>query len=92
MRDNPAVVQTAGTEIPLTMRYVKSPNFTAQKILDIQQQASLRRRSSDFGKRSVDRLISREGENYTQEELAAMRKEKRGSKPHIQRDLNQDEV
>ena|GEM_PF-583275 len=66
-------ILTAGSESPLVMRFVKSPQLTARKILDIQKNSQQRRRTSDFGKREGDQLHSRKGENLSQEELKKMR-------------------
>jgi len=66
-------IQTAGRDV-LVMRFVKSPQLTARKILDVQQESQRRRRGSDFGKRESDQGRSRKGESYTQEELKQMRK------------------
>jgi len=84
-------IQSSSIELPLTMKYVKSPNLTSRKILDIQRYASLQRRSSDFGARSSDRLNSRKGENFTPEELLLMRSGKKPQVGFLQRDKNKEE-
>lgn len=66
-------IQTAGTELPLVMRNVKSPQMTSRKILDIQRDSQKRRRTSDFGKRGSDDLSARKGENLSQAELQRLR-------------------
>ncbi|MFH1375720.1 MAG: hypothetical protein ABIH35_03565 [Patescibacteria group bacterium] len=66
-------IQTAGSELPLVMRNVKSPQLTSRKILDIQQDSQKRRRTSDFGKRQNDELSARKGERLSQAELAKLR-------------------
>lgn len=84
-------IQSSSIELPLTMKYVKSPNLTSRKILDIQRYASLQRRSSDFGARSNDRLNPRKGENFTPEELKQMRSGKKPQAGFLQRDRGKEE-
>ncbi|MFH0834097.1 MAG: hypothetical protein V2A63_01760 [Patescibacteria group bacterium] len=67
-------IQTAGSDIPLLMNFVKSPQMTARKILDVQKASQSRRRTSDFGKRESDQVQRRAGENFAEEELRQMRK------------------
>jgi uncharacterized membrane protein YdbT with pleckstrin-like domain len=86
-------IQTAGTDIPLMMRYVKSPNLTSRKILDIQRFASLQRRSSDFAeKREGDNIQPREGEGFTPEDLREMRGKKPKQPSPPKRDWSKDDV
>ncbi|MCF7856504.1 PH domain-containing protein [Candidatus Gracilibacteria bacterium] len=66
-------IQTAGSDIPLVMRLVKSPQLTARKILDVQRESQQRRRGSDFGKRSEDEIQTRKGEVLSEEELKKLR-------------------
>ncbi len=66
-------IQTAGSDTPIQMRFVKAPQFTARKILDIQKASHQRRRLTDYGQRKTDQLASREGESFSQEELKKMR-------------------
>lgn len=66
-------VQTAGSDVPLLMNFVKSPQLTARKILDIQRASQNRRRMSDTEKRSNDQVQKRAGENFSPEELRKMR-------------------
>ena len=66
-------IQTAGSDLPLLMRFIKSPQLTARKVLDIQKTSQKRRRSSDFGKRSTDKLQARHGEDFSKAELKKMR-------------------
>lgn len=56
-------IQTAGTDLPLVTHYVKSPNLTARKILDIQRELG-----GDFTERR------RTGEKFSQDKLRKMRK------------------
>ena len=41
-------IQTAGTDVPFIMQFVKSPHLTARKILDIQKNNQQRKRTSDL--------------------------------------------
>jgi hypothetical protein len=66
-------IQTAGSDVPLVMKYVKSPQLTARKILDIQRESQQRRRGSDFEKRGGDQAKTRQGEDISQKELARLR-------------------
>ncbi len=66
-------ISTAGSDIPIIIRFVKSPQLTARKILDIQRESQQRRRVSDFGKRKSDQLKTRKNEQFSQEELKEMR-------------------
>ena len=68
-------IQTAGSDIPLVMQFVKSPHLTARKILDIQKSSQQRRRGSDFGKRDGDKLQGRKGETLSEAEIKKMRGE-----------------
>ncbi|MFH0776623.1 MAG: hypothetical protein V1936_03365 [Patescibacteria group bacterium] len=70
-------IQTAGSDIPLLMNFVKSPQMTARKILDIQKASHQRRRMSDFSKRDDDLVHARKGEKFSAEELKAMRDQPR---------------
>ena len=72
-------ILTAGSETPFVMRFVKSPQLTARKILDIQKSSQQRRRASDFGRRKDDQLRSRKGEKISQEELKKMRGNETGN-------------
>ncbi len=65
-------IQTAGNDV-LMMHFVKFPQLTARKILDIQKESQQRRRTSDFGKRIDDRQQTRKGETFSAEELKKMR-------------------
>jgi len=67
-------IQTAGSDIPLLMNFVKSPQMTARKILDVQKNSQARRRTSDFSKRESDQVQRRAGESFSEEELRQMRK------------------
>ncbi len=66
-------VQTAGSDVPLLMNFVESPQLTARKILDIQRESQSRRRVSDVDKRTNDQIPKRSGENFSTEELKKMR-------------------
>lgn len=66
-------IQTAGSDLPLLMSFVKSPHLTARKILDIQRVSYQRRRTGDFGKRSGDQPQARAGEDFSTDELQKMR-------------------
>jgi hypothetical protein len=68
-------IQTAGSDIPLVMSFVKSPQLTARKILDVQKMGQNRRRSSDFARREDDEVIPRAGENLSAEKLRKMRED-----------------
>lgn len=84
-------IQSSSVEIPLVMKYVKSPNLASRKILDIQRFAAFQRRTSDFGARSNDRLNPRKGENFTRNDLLKMRGGKKNSETFLHRDWNKEE-
>jgi len=67
-------IQTAGSDLPLVMNFVKSPQLTARKILDTQKMGQNRRRAGDFGRRKDDKMTARSGENLPVEKLKEMRK------------------
>ena len=67
-------IQTAGTEMPLIIRYVKHPHFTARKIMDIQKKGDQRQRASDLSKRQNDPVRVRNGDELSPEEILKMRK------------------
>jgi len=68
-------VQTAGSDAALVMNFVKSPQLTARKILDIQKMGQSRRRASDFARRKNDEISPRSGEKLSVAELHELRKE-----------------
>lgn len=68
-------IQTAGSDAPLLMNFVKSPQSTARKILDVQRASQSRRRTSDFSKRANDQIKKRSDEKFSEEELIKMRGE-----------------
>jgi hypothetical protein len=79
-------VQTAGSDIPLIMPFVKAPHLTARKILDIQKMGSGKRRASDAsGRREGDEVRMREGETLSKEEILALRGKKTSSNPLTKR-------
>ena len=74
-------VQTAGSDVALIMNYVKSPQMTARKILDIQRMGQNRRRTNDMARRKDDEIVSRAGENFSAEEIKKMRGQDDSTKP-----------
>jgi len=71
-------IQTAGLE-PFRLRMVKSPQLTARKVLNIQQQSSQRRRNVDYAPREDATKVQHrasDDEKLSDEEIMKLRSQK----------------
>ena len=76
-------IQTAGTDAPIVIRFVKSPQLTARKILDVQRESQQQRRGTDLDRRKDDSMKVRQGEDFSQEELEKMRSQELPESPSM---------
>jgi uncharacterized membrane protein YdbT with pleckstrin-like domain len=65
-------IQTAGGELLFLAKMTKSPQFTARKVLNVQRQSLMRRRSVDHSATPAN-LKKRPGDNLSDEEILRLR-------------------
>lgn len=82
-------IQTAGREITFISQMIKSPHLTARRILNVQRQAGLQRRTVDTESRRTGEFHKRTGENLSEEEI---RKLRNSQKPTVKRHPEGDGV